>query len=714
MNPWFFAGSLVLCAPSAFAQELTDYRVQSGDTCPSIAQRMYGDVGRIDLIHQNNRLGRLPHRLRPGQILRLPPTATGSRRGADATITFVRNQVNAFTPEQHHASREESLERGHRVGTLDASSAELTFIDEAQLQLGSNTLVVILGRSARRVDAGDSASTRLERGTLRASLAALSGGSAAPQTVTIETPSGSASVGRGTSLVDVDQRATTRLAVHAGNSSIRARGRTVSVNEGFGSRADRGRAPTPPQPLPEAPQWIAGFAPLFLADGDARIRLQGQFARGVGGPAPVVWHVQLARDERFNDLIVDARVPAAVTNLDADVTTGRYFARVSAVDADGFEGRPSSVQRFAVASVTYNRGGPGMLASVRVSEGVFCAMDNQPLRAVTATPWVLSPLQTHVLRCASDAEATRVVDRTFDRADSGFVVVQSRPMVPRYEGNVGQRRVLVRLLDAVGSPIVGASVRAVVQAGFTAEPVIPGDQPGTYETVLRWTGTVPQTQVSFFVDGDQEARATVEVTSSAPPPAAEAPAAPPAPHVGLEASMEANAMITFDGRYRSGLGLALEARARIPAGPGLLLGVRAGYLRFGCVGPQLADPSVICAPASAGGPSAPSLTLGIDAFDFGPVVGGYFARHNGPVTGYFAFVPQWVFVRTAVTRADGTEAIEGLSTVTAAAMVGAQLRIGPGGLFANVGYRGAVAPTRGLGELPIGGLLIAMGYRALF
>jgi phage tail protein X len=710
-------GVISLGSSVAAAQEMQDYRVQQGDTCPSIAQRLYGDVGRIDLIHQNNPgLGRLPHRLRVGQVLRLPRSAAGARPAAsDARVSFVRNEVDAFTPEQHRAQRNEALARGHRLGTLDASSAEVSFIDETQLQLGANTLVVILGRSAQRLDAGASSETRLERGTLRARLAALSGAApaAAPRTVTVQTPAATAQVGAGTSLLDVDARRTTRLSVHQGASSLRAAGRTVQVNEGFGSRADRGRAPRPPQPLPGAPSWTAALAPLVLVDGDARATVRGTYARAATGPAPVVWHVQLARDTSFNDLLVDARVPAAVTNLDAQLGPGVYFARVSAVDADGFEGRPGPVATMRVSSVQLDVGGPGRRASVRVSEGTICSMDGSALAPIRA-PIELRPLARHTLRCAADEAGTGAVERAWGREQSGIVAVRSRVFVPEYEGARGSRRILVGVLDAVGHPVVGARLRSESPRGITVDPVRPGRQPGTYETVARWTGAAPAGTVRFFVEGESDARSTVELDASAPPPAAPTRAEAPRPHVGLELAFEGDAMVTYDSRFRSGLGAALEARVRVPAGPGLLLGLRAGYLRFGCSGPQISDLTVYCAPASAGSATAPRMSVGVDTLDLGPVVGGYFARHNAPLTGYVTFAPQWVMHRSIVTRGDGTEALEAGSTFGILAMLGAQLRIGPGGLYANIGYRGTVANTQALGALPIGGMLFALGYRALF
>src|SRR6202012_3575213 len=136
-----------------------------------------------------------------------------------------------------------------------------------------------------------------------------------------------------------------RLAVHHGRSSIRASGKQVDVPDGFGSKADKGKPPPPPRPLPSIPTWSTPF-PRLLFSSREPISASGTYAAGTGpGPAAAEWHVQLAHDARFNDLVVDAKVPASVTKLEAKaLVAGSYFARVSAIDADHFEGKPSEAR----------------------------------------------------------------------------------------------------------------------------------------------------------------------------------------------------------------------------------------------------------------------------------------------------------------------------------------------------------------------------------
>lgn len=162
-----------LAAPS---KGPTEYRVVAGDTCGKVAQKVYGDGKYIEFIHQHNKLGPKPHRLKAGMVLVIVPPETASvAEGPDAQLTFVRNEVEAYTPGYHPGRRDEPLLRGHRVGTRESSSAQITFRDETQLQLSENTLVVILGDTSQRSTRERRGETVLLRGSLMARLGDLAG-----------------------------------------------------------------------------------------------------------------------------------------------------------------------------------------------------------------------------------------------------------------------------------------------------------------------------------------------------------------------------------------------------------------------------------------------------------------------------------------------------------------------------------------------------------
>jgi hypothetical protein len=322
-------------APTAGAVELEDYVVKSGDTCQKIALERYGDAHRIADIHANNDLGLSPHRLRVGSILRLPRPGAASQ--PDARITFVRNKVEAFKPEPKPAEVNETLYRGHKVGTKEQSSTELIFADETRIQLGEQTLIVVLGGWGSHAKSDSGSETTLVTGALRARLGELAG-TTPTKPALVKTEAADLSLGPGEAKVHVDEKKATRLAVYRGRSSARAKHKTVEVPEGFGNRTDLGKEPSAPHPLPPAPAWLAA-PPTEMAVTESG-SIAAKYGPGASsGPAADAWHIQIARDDAFNDLVVDVRVPAAVTDLEAkNLGPGIYLIRVSAIDADTFEG----------------------------------------------------------------------------------------------------------------------------------------------------------------------------------------------------------------------------------------------------------------------------------------------------------------------------------------------------------------------------------------
>src|SRR5579859_405898 len=246
---WPAVAAVMAAARPAWGQAQArpfDYVVKAGDTCDGFASRFYGDPHRVDLVHQDNAwLGPLPHHLQAGMVLRLPP---------DASLAFVRNHVDAFTPGQHPGRAHEPLMRGHRVSTYDASSAEVVFASDAVLQLGEDTLVVILGATHGAVSKTASASdTTLVNGSLRLHLAELAG---RPAAGTVTTPAGhQIAVGAGEAQVSVDAKQATRLAVYRGGGTLTAKKQSIAVPQGFGSKAEKDAPPTPPRALPPMPEW---------------------------------------------------------------------------------------------------------------------------------------------------------------------------------------------------------------------------------------------------------------------------------------------------------------------------------------------------------------------------------------------------------------------------------------------------------------------------
>ena len=82
--------------PARAAPPLVDYVVQDGDTCQTIARKLFGSSKHLGLLHANNKLGRLPHRLTPGMVLKVPQsvdasTLTDTTTTANPTTTTTTN-----------------------------------------------------------------------------------------------------------------------------------------------------------------------------------------------------------------------------------------------------------------------------------------------------------------------------------------------------------------------------------------------------------------------------------------------------------------------------------------------------------------------------------------------------------------------------------------------------------------------------------------------
>lgn len=420
-------------APAAWAQaagDFMEYTVQAGDTCIGVAKWVLGDPKKIVLLHELNALGPPPHHLQAGQVLRLPRVKAGAPTpaGPDAQLTFLRNEVEAYTPERHRGQLNEPLLRGHQVGTLAESSAEVTFADETQLYLGEHTLVVILGRSGEHQPR--ESSTTLMTGSLRAFLNGMPRGA---RPLNLSTPAAQVALGAGEAQVQVDPAKTTRLSVYRGRSEIEAQRRRVQVPEGFGSRAAQGAPPTTPRPLPAAPVWLES-PPEVVLTADERAAVYGRYGVGKSGPQVAQWRVQVARDGRFRDLVADTRVPVTVDRLEArGLPPGGYFARVSAIDADGFEGPAGAAAAVQVGRVQVQAG------RLLVTPGLACGLDGAAPQAV-AGPLEVDPARPHELRCGA-----------------GTVLIPAAPVVAKAPAPVPVVPAPVPVAPPVPAPVVTAA-----------------------------------------------------------------------------------------------------------------------------------------------------------------------------------------------------------------------------------------------------------------
>ena len=647
MKRQLLAAMMVLTASlpaEARADDLRPYVVQKGDNCESVALKMYGTASVEQLHRDNPSLGPTPHALKEGATLQVQPPAK---------VATMRNRVEV---EARPTAPNAPLFRGNRVSTGESSGADLRFRDTTQLTLSEHTLVVILGASRSATQrTGDA---RLLNGNLRSRLSELSGRSS------VDTDAGQVRLGAGEAQISVDASKTTRLAVYKGTSEVTALKKTVNVAQGFGSKTELGRAPSPPRPLPEAPRWKDGERVAVVGPTPA---LAASFVASASGTAPPAaqWHVQFSATRDFADPVVDTRVPARVTSVDARaVAPGKFFARVSAIDADAFEGAYGAVLEadLGVISAAVTSQTTSTLAIV----GVACGQDGGG--EAEGRPLLIDTTREHRIRCV--APGAPPVEWTTPARPFELQVARAEIQ----SAASGERELLVILRDGAGAPFSSPRVAVVVSGEDAAETALAN---GVYRTPLRHQ---PGARLAFQVKVDGVDKAQGSVDGPAPPP----PAAP------SRARLELGAFALGVGRETKPL--------QTGAGGGATLGV------------AFATGPVVLGAAARGS---------YETVDLAGTTGG-----GRETTAVFA-LPLTVRVKTATsfrpnltvapllalqrrTRDDGHQS----ATLGGAAFTaGADFRLGAGRPFVDVGYRVSNVARRGPLDQSVEGAVVQVGYR---
>lgn len=607
-------------AASASAQDVEHYTVQPGDTCGTIAERYYGSPRRYDRIHEHNPdLGPMPHHLHPGQVLELPLPRT---TGADATVTDARGTVRAqpaTQPAWSGARIGQELGSGARISTGERSSAELTFRSSSVAAIREETLVIVHGATVEHVrDEGTRA--ELREGSLLSRLSSLSG--AAPLLVT--TPSAEVDVHEGETSVRVTG-GDTSVSTHSGRpSNVRASDGSgaVEVPAGHGTHVRRGSPPTPPVPLPIAPSWAVGDGRSFLATFDSGGTMRGEW---LAAPGAASYLVEIARRDDGRDLVYQVEVPATVTHFEAyHFPAGSYFVRVSTIDADHLEGRPTSGERFEMVGVRFVAPGetlppaspddtvdvleeldalsdaalfatsapppPEVLRGthVVVGEGIICARGtSEPSHEL-----VLDEMGVGFLTCIDAAGQTIAgldvsvigIRATLVAADGSPLGVLRRgttvPVRIRFDASADERAILV-----TGAP--GVDVEEVALLG--------GSQLGANLVIAE---SAAESLTLSFAHRDEPTLSLGTAAFTTEPPLAPPPLAPPLPPFAVHEGLGAFAMPSWVGlrdEQRTGIGATLgimvasarlgEQDPRVRMVAGVTAGLLNEYLRISAVAP---------------------------------------------------------------------------------------------------------------------------------
>jgi len=232
------------------------------------------------------------------------------------------------------------------VQTFDNSTARLRFSEGNVLDMSPNSLVVIQRVQANPVRRQTPSQLVMVDGELRGTV------SAHDRTAAVEValPGGVVRVrsetrnraGAQFKISMTEDRAST-VAVYRGVAEVDANGRTLQVNEDFVSTVHRNGVTTEPVRLPARPKPVEPERDrtYYYRDRPQQIRFAWT------APAPVDgYHLVIARDHDFDDVVSDARVRTPEFRH-GNLKHGTYYWRVSGIAASR-EGASSDPVRLIV------------------------------------------------------------------------------------------------------------------------------------------------------------------------------------------------------------------------------------------------------------------------------------------------------------------------------------------------------------------------------
>ncbi len=311
--------------------------VRPGETLWDLAERYLGSEEAWPELHALNRNIDNPHRISPGQRVRVQ---VRPQHAADvAQIASISRKVEEqLTPLPWLPSTElNMLNPRDGVRTYESSSSELLFPDATRLTISEDTLV-FLGRSGtvRREVRRDEIEIVLGQADLQKEQE-----SDVREVVLGDGRMTPAPEARLQARLRRPESGGAQVMVYAGDTVVESGGASQSVTAGMGTQMAEGMAPSAPEQLLPAPEAGAPAADSdWPAGGPA-------FTWGaVEGAASYVFEV--CRDSECAGLVRRRTALETTETSAADLEAGSYHWRVTAVSGSGLDGFPSTTRPFTV------------------------------------------------------------------------------------------------------------------------------------------------------------------------------------------------------------------------------------------------------------------------------------------------------------------------------------------------------------------------------
>ncbi|HPH04851.1 MAG TPA: FecR domain-containing protein [Methylotenera sp.] len=316
---------------SAEAAEVNEpdwaYSVKPNDTFYSIYRQFLSKQSDIAQLSTRNH-HKLSKRLLPGQVLKIPvsmlkkiPVSAQVLVASGEVSTQLANQLD-----EQKLIKGQLLNQGDSIKTGKYSVAKLGFPDGSVIDIQQNSQLVIQSSYQHTGRLTYVILLKLVKGRteIGANPSHLYGNS-----MQILTPSAIAAVRGTTFRVRADQELTMQETL-AGRVGLTSLGKEVMLAQGYGSIAEKNKAPLPPIALPSTPN-LSHLPTVIESEMAVNFQLKPQ-------TDAVAWLVQLAKDVDFNDVVYEQTVQASTLNLGV-LTEGSYYLRVRAQGREGLQGK---------------------------------------------------------------------------------------------------------------------------------------------------------------------------------------------------------------------------------------------------------------------------------------------------------------------------------------------------------------------------------------
>lgn len=306
-------------------EEYWEYTFRPGDSIWKIAEKYTTSVNNWDEIQKINQIRQGPDRkIRPGTRIVIPVSML-KLQPTPAVVIAVSGDVSLFRAKGEKATViiGTKLYSGDKVVTADRQSLRMQFADKSELQVLSNTEVVLDKLSHHKTSGMVDTRIRLNSGSVNTWVEKQRPDSH----YEIITPAAITAV-RGTAFrLSTDAELISRTEVTQGIVGVSAGDAEKQVNDGYGIVAEKDK------PLPEPVKLLA--APEVsdnLSADNSELQLSWQKLDGAKA-----YRYRLAGDENFNQVIIDETTENNTLKL-TELPPGHYYLQLRGIDQYKLQG----------------------------------------------------------------------------------------------------------------------------------------------------------------------------------------------------------------------------------------------------------------------------------------------------------------------------------------------------------------------------------------